>query len=175
MSKIGYYRYKTTVTDGRVVTLYKNGIESGTATIKALEFCEGYRILKYLDSTGKYRFFSFTKFYETNDNPSQIGTTNKFITSILNSGSNKSNIGYRNERTIDLSVEVDEDQLKVLSSIYVSPRVYLYIGSGIADNEKDWLQVSDLSGDTIVRRRRQKTGLVNITITLPEWFTIKMI
>ena len=62
MSKIGYYRYKTTVTDGRVVKLYIDGVEAGAATLKALDYCNAYRTLKYLDNKGQYRFFTFTNF-----------------------------------------------------------------------------------------------------------------
>lgn len=175
MSSVGFYRYKTTVTDDRVVTLYKSGVASGTATIKALDFCEGYKILKYLDSKGRYRFFSFNKFFETNDNPKQIGSTNEFITNILDAQTNSKNIGYRNERELSLSAEVTDEQLTVLSEIYTSPSIYLYIGDGTTDVLQDWIKIAKLSGDTIVRRRKQRTGLININITLPEWFTIKLV
>jgi len=175
MSKIGYYRLKTTATDGRVVTFYKSGIASGVATIKTLDFCSGYRILKYLDSKGRYRFFSFTNYYEVNDRPQQIGTTNEFITNILNAQTNSKNLGYRNERTLSLSAEVDSEQLEVLSEIYTSPRVYLYVGNGTSDTLADWVELSEITGDNIVRRRKQKTGVINLQAKLPEWFTIKQI
>ncbi len=163
------------MTDGRVITFYKNGVEAGTATLRALEFCDGYKRLKYLDKKGQYRFFSFTKFYQGNDNPKKIGSTNEFITSILDAQTNSKNIGYRNERTLSLSAEVSEDELIVLSELYTSPRIYLYIGSGTSDTAADWLELSEVRGDTIFKRRKQKTGLINIEITLPEWFTVKMI
>ena len=175
MSKIGYYRYKTTVEEGKQVSFFKNSAQDGTATIKALEFCTGFKVLKYLDSKGQYKFFSFTRFFEENDNPSKIGSTNEFITNLYNAQTNSKNIGYRNERRQSLSVEVNEAELLVLSEIYKSPRVYLYIGDGTNDTLADWIELDDISGDTIVRRRKQKTGLVNINITLPEWFTIKMV
>ena len=176
MSKIGYYRYKTTVVDGKTVAFFKNSVQSGTATIKALEYCEGYKILKYLDnSAGQYKFFPFTKFFEENDRPSKIGTTNEFITNLKNAQSNSKNIGYRNKRSMSLSAEVNSDELLVLSEIYKSPRVYLYIGDGVNDTLADWILLDDITGDTTVRRRKQKTGLVNINITLPEWFTVKMV
>lgn len=175
MSKIGYYRYKTTVTDGRVVKLYIDGVEAGAATLKALDYCNGYRTLKYLDNKGQYRFFTFTNFYESNDNPKQIGTTNEFITSIRNDQTNSKNLGYKNTRTLSLSAEVDSDQLDVLSSIYTSPRVYLYIGNGTSDIKSDWIELDSIKGDNINRRRKQRTGLVNIQATLPEWFSVKMI
>lgn len=175
MSKIGYYRFKTTVEDGKTVTLYKNEIESGTHTIKSLEYCSGFLILKYLDSKGQYRFFSFNKYYEINDRPNKIGQTNEFITNILTDQSNSKNIGYRNERQRIVSAEVDEERLNILSDIYTSPRVYLYVGSGISDTLSDWILLTDVSGDNVVKRRKQKTGLITLTLTLPEWFTVKMV
>lgn len=176
MSKIGYYRYKTTVEDGKTVAFFKNSAQSGLATIKALEYCDGYKILKYLDnSSGQYKFFSFTRFFEENDRPSKIGSTNEFITNLKNAQSNSKNIGYRNKRSMSLSAEVNSDELLVLSEIYKSPRVYLYIGNGTSDILSDWVLLDDISGDNTVRRRKQNTGLVNINVTLPEWFTVKMV
>jgi hypothetical protein len=175
MSKIGYYRFKTDVTDGRVVTLYKNGVEAGTATIVQLDSCPGDRILKFLDSNGQYRFYNFNSFYGVQDNPSLIGTTNEFITSILDAQTNSKNLGYRNDRQLSLTGEVNSDQLTILSDIYTSPRVYLYIGSNNSDQDKDWLEVTIVGGDKTVRRRKAKNGSINLTIQLPEWFTIKSI
>lgn len=175
MSKIGYYRLKTTVEEAKQIAFFKNSVQDGVATIKALDYCEGYKILKYLDKKGQYKFFPFTKFYEVNFNPSQIGLTNEFITNLATAQTNSKNIGYRNERTESLSVEVNEEQLTVLSEIYDSPRVYLYIGNGTSDTLSDWIELDSISGDTIGKRRKQKTGLINIRITYPEQFTVKMV
>jgi len=175
MSSIGLYRYKTTVEDARVVAFFKNGVQAGLATIKAIPFCEGYRILKYLDPEGRYRFFPFNNYYESRDKPKQIGTTNEFITNILTDQSNSKNIGYKNSRILSLTTEADAEQLEVLSVIYTSPRVYLYIGKGVSDAPSDWLLLDSIKGDNIGRRRKNNTGAVNIECTLPEWFTIKSI
>jgi hypothetical protein len=172
MSNIGYYRYKTTVTDGREVVLYKNGIASGTAVLRDLPYCSGDVMVKYLDANGQYRFYTFNKFFETKDNPTLIGSTNKFLSSILTAQSDKSNIGYKNERKISLTTEATAEQLTYLSDIFTSPRVYLYVGTLPNDSEKDWLEVT-ADGDNIVKRRKAVGGRVDITLTLPEWYTIK--
>lgn len=175
MSAIGYYRLKTTVIDGATIALFKNGIQDGIATIKAIEHCTGYRTLKYLDSKGRYRFYSFTNFYESSDAPENIGRTNEFITNILSDQTNSKNLGYRNKRILALSAQVDSDDLEIFSEIYTSPRVYLYVGAGISDVKSDWVELESVTGDNINRRRKQKTALVNLQCTLPEWFTTKMI
>lgn len=173
MSSIGYYRFKCATTDGRVVKLYKNGLEAGSATIKALDFCAGDRIIKYLDSKGQYRYYSFNKYYEINDKPKSLGTTNEFITSILTAQTNEKNLGYSNERTLSLTATATTEQLDILSDIWSSPSVYLYIGT-TTDTDKDWLQVT-IKGGGEVKRRKATVGKIDITVVLPEWYTIRRI
>lgn len=174
MSQIGYYRLKTTATDGRVVKIYVNGVEAGSAIIKALPFCSGDRLVKYLDHTGQYRFYTFNKFYEVKDTPQAIGTTNKFITSILTGQSSDQNIGYRNERKLSLTTDATAEQLAMLSDLFLSPRVYLYIGDGVGDTLKDWLEVT-ITSNTPIKRRKAIGGRVDAVITLPDHYTIKQI
>lgn len=174
MSKIGYYRVKTLVEGGKELTLYKNGVEASTAVVKSLDQCSEDRIVKFLDSKGQYRFFVFNKYYDVQDSPKQIGSTNEFITSILTDKTNSKNIGYKNERQLSLSAEVTNDQLPYLPDIHFSPRVYLYIGNGTSDIDRDWVEVT-VSSDNIVKRKKGNSGPITLRVTLPEWFTIKMI
>jgi hypothetical protein len=173
-SELGYYRYKTKADSAKTIDFYDDGVLIASKTIIPIDSCEGGKTLKYLDSSGQYRFFPFNSFYQTYDNPSLIGTTNKFITSILTAQSTQSVIGYKNERKMDLTVDVDELQLAKLSDIYTSPKVYLYIGT-TEDTAKDWLEVTVQPSQAIVRRRKGSYGRIDLTVTLPEYFTIKMI
>lgn len=174
MSQIGLYRYKTTTTNGRTVTLYKNGIASGTAVLRSLPFCSSDVLVKYLDASGRYRFYTFNKFYETKDAPQLIGSTNKFFSSLLTAQSDKSNIGYRNERRLSLTTDATSEQLTYLADIFTSPRVYMYVGVMPSDSEKDWVEVT-AEGDNTVKRRKAIGGRFDLTIILPEWYTIKTV
>lgn len=178
MSEVGYYRYKLTdLTEGtRVISFYKNGSLSGTKTITIKPFCSLQKYLKYLDSKGQYRFFIFNKFYEISDKPKLLGKSNKIITSILTSQTDSNNVGYKNERTITLvNDDVSASELIILSDVYTSPRVYLYIGDGTTDETKDWIEVTITSKDNQYKWKKQKFGTVKIDVQLPEWYTIKMI
>ena len=176
MSIVGYYRYKTIADASKDINFEVDGISVASKRIEVLDNCPGGLRLKYLDSDGQYRFQPFEKYYETRDNPELIGTTNKFITNILNDQSNKLMVGYNNERTMDISADVPTDQLEKLVDIYTSPRVYLYIGSNNSDTAADWLLLDKVqAASAIVRRPRANTGNIAITITLPEHFTTKMI
>lgn len=174
MSQIGYYRYKTNVIDGRVVALYKNGIQSGISTIKKIPACADSRIIKFIDSKGQYRFWVFNRFYEIKDSPKSIGSTNEFITSILTDQTNSKSIGYRNERTLLLTSDVTKDELVYLGDIFTSPRVYMYIGTLMNDAPKDWVEVT-IEADNVVKFRKGNSKSFDITVTLPEYFTIKMV
>jgi len=175
MSVVGYYRYKTIASENKEINFIIDGGLAGTKTITPIDFCDGGKILKYLDKNGQYRFYPFNKFYEINDNPKLIGKTNKLITNILTDQSDKHNIGYKNERQISLFADVPNSQLDKLVDIYTSPRVYLYIGNGSQQGDQYWLEVEAASSPNIVRRPKANTGQININVTLPENYTIKMI
>lgn len=173
MSEIGYYRYKHLVTEDKILTCFIDD-QTFTKSIKMLNECEAI-ILKYLDSNGQYRFYPFNKYYRTFDNPTQIGSVNKMITNILTDKSDSSNIGYKNERKIELTCEANEDQLLILSDIYTSPRVYLYTGTGSNDNESDWIEIKLIANENTIHRRKANNGRVDIVVTLPENYTITML
>jgi hypothetical protein len=175
MSDIGYYRYKTTADVQKDIVLYINSAPASTKTIIPIEECGDFRLLKYLDKNGHYRFYPFNRYYLTTDRPQQIGTTNKFVTNILDDQSDKQNVGFKNERRIDVSTDVTTTQLEKLTDLYSSPRVYLYIGSNNSDTPQDWLEVQIEVLDPVIRPRRGNSVRVDISIILPENYTIKMI
>jgi len=118
MSQVGYYRYKLSdaVEGDQQVQFFINGALVKTCTVKALKFCDGYRLLKYLDSEGKYRFYPFNKNWQQTDKPTLIGRVNNFVTSIIDSQSDKRNIGYNNERKLSLTAtHVSLEELEKLS------------------------------------------------------------
>jgi hypothetical protein len=175
MSLIGYYRYKTTADSEKVVNFVVNDTNVATKNIVPVDTCEGDLIIKYLDKNGQYRFYPFNKYYRTSDAPELIGTANKFITNILSDQSDKQNVGFRNKRKIQMSADVPTEELEKLVDIYTSPRVYLYIGSGSTDSAEDWLEVNQIVENPVVRRNKKNTGRIDITIELPENYSITMI
>lgn len=173
MSQVGYYRYKTIADEVKVINFTKDGVLAGTKIVNPIDVCDGFKILKYIDSDGQYRFYPFNKFWESKDKPKLLGKASKIIESVLYSQSSENNIGYKNDRTISLVAEnVSQDELTILSDIYTSPRVLLYIGT-TTDEKKDWIEI-DVKGDNINRLRKQKFTKVNIDITLPKWYSISM-
>jgi hypothetical protein len=175
MSEVGYYRYKVTPTIAGVSTvrLYINGSLASTATIIAREFCNGFRVLKYMDRYGRYRFFPFNQKWQQVDKATLIGKVNNFVTSVLDSQSDARNIGYKNDRSITLTAgSVSDDELDKLADIYTSPRVYLYVGS--TDRTQDWILVT-VSGDGVGRRKNNKFGKVTIDVKLPEYHAVTKI
>lgn len=174
MSQVGYYRYKVSdaIEGEQTVKFFKNGALLKTCTIVAKKFCLNYRLVKYLDSTGQYRFFPFNNRWQQTDKPNLIGKVNKFVTSILDSQSDTANIGYKNERRISLVAEqVSLEELEKLQDIFVSPRVYLYVGSHGMDRVQDWIQVS-ITSDGISRPRKANFKKVTIEVILPEYYAI---
>jgi len=175
MSNIGYYRYKKTATSNSDVYLYINGELVSTKTIIVKEFCTNNKLIKYLNKDGQYRFYTFNRFWESKDKPKEIGRTNKIITSLFNSQSSESTVGYKNERTLEMTAEnVSQSELDILNDLWKGPKVYLYIGTG-SDLESDWLEVSISAKDTITRIRKGGYKDITITVLLPEWYSITLL
>lgn len=177
MSKVGYYRYKISnpIEGEQTVKFFKNGSLVKTCTIIAKPACLNSKLIKYLDSKGQYRFFPFNNMWQQVDKPTLIGKVNKFVTSILDSQSDSANIGYKNERGLSLvSEHVSLEELEKLTDIFVSPRVYLYVGNYSYDRIRDWIQVSILS-DGIGRPRKNNFKKISIDIILPEYYAVTKI
>jgi hypothetical protein len=173
MSEIGFYRIKVDADTEKDVNLYINNILSSTKHVVPIEYCSDDLILKYLDRDGHYRFWVFNRFFEKRDQPEKVGSVNKFITNLLTDQSESSNVGYRNKRVIDATSDVPKEAIDVVSDIYASPRVYLYIGTS-TDLASDWLEV-EVSGNNIVKSRKGSLTRVDLSITLPEWYVVRMI
>lgn len=174
---LGLYRLKLNdLTDGTLFRMLVNNVVNGELkTVSVKPFCTNDKYIKYLDKSGQYRLFIFNRFYETKDNPKLIGKLNKLITSILDSQSSSKNIGYKNERKMTLIAdEVSASELLILSDIYTSPRVLLYIGS-TTDENKDWIEVTIDSRDNLVRSRKGGYSKVELEITLPENYSVTML
>jgi hypothetical protein len=174
MSRIGYYRYKISdVIEGKQsVQFFINGALTKTCNIIGKQFCPDFRLLKYLDSSGQYRFFPFNGHWQQTDKPTLIGKVNNFVTSILDSQASQKNIGYTNERKLSFTAErVSQDELDKLTDLFVSPRVYLHVGTGINDEVSDWVLVS-VSGDGIGRPKKNNFKKFVIEVTLPEQYAI---
>lgn len=179
MSSVGYYRYKVNdLTKGQEKKIYffRNTTLIKTVTFSIRSFCSTQKLIKYLDRQGQYKFYAFNKFYEIKNNPRLLGKTNEVITSILTAQTNSKSLGFKDEKTISLVAEdVSESDLTLLEDLFISPRVYLYIGDGISDTASDWLQVDIKPQSQPIRRKKASSGKINIDIALPEQFSITML
>lgn len=176
MSSIGYYRYKVAPAIDTNVDFYINAVKVCTKTLVVRDYCEGMKLIKFLNSEGQFRFFNFNEYWESSDKPKQIGSVNKIITSLLTSQSSLDNIGYKNKRTISVVADnVTQEELTILSDLWTSPRVFLYIGDTTSYDDSDWLQVTIKSKDGLNRIR--KGGAIDLaaTIELPGWYAINML
>ena len=175
MSKVGFYRYKTTADSQKNVSFYVNTVLVSTKSITPIDSCNDDLIVKFLDFNGQYRFFNFYSKYEISNNPSKIGFVNKFITDIETAQSDISNVGYENEKQISASIDINSDMIEIFAQMYSSPRVYMYIGDGTTDLDSDWLEVDIEFNNPISNIRRGNQANIDAIITLPKQYSIKMV
>ena len=172
MSAVGYYRIKLTnlSVGDHTIWFYKNGAKAGSVNVRIKEFCENYIYIKYQDRYGRYRMFPLNERWESTVKATQIGTVNKLVTRLLDSQTSAKNIGYKNIRTISaVAKSVSAQELEILSEIYNSPLVYLYVGDG-DDDKKAWVQVT-VKGDGKSRKRNLNFSKVTLEIELPEYYS----
>jgi hypothetical protein len=175
--RVGYYRVKLKATN-RVVNIYNGNIIYTTAEIKTqnkIDSCssdinENGKYIKYLDRFGRYRFWMFNNKWKEQIQPTSKGEYNVNVMRLIDAQSNKKQIGSSNVKTITLRCEnVTREQLEILQDIYASPRIYYRIGQN--DFVKDWLLVK-LTGDNVTSDRTKNSFNMEVTITLPEYFSI---
>ena len=102
----------------------------------------------------------------------QSGKTSNFITSLFDSQTDAKNIGQTNDRTLTLrAINVTAEEREILSSIFTSPKVFLYVGDFTKDEKSDYVLV-DVKGDNVVRFEKDRPSKVDLTVTLPKHYTI---
>jgi len=176
MSQIGYYRYKINPTIDIDIDFSINYELAATKSVIVKEWCDNDKLIKYLNKDGQYRFFAFNRFWESNDKPKELGRSNKIITSLLTSKSSEDILGYKNERILTLMAhDISQDELTVLSDLWTSPRVLMYVGDHITFSENDWIQVSIKAKNNLTRIKKSNYTDIIVDITLPEWYTISML
>lgn len=177
MSRVGYYRVKLKAVD-KIVNIFNGNILYTTAEIKTqnrISDCdsdinENGKYIKYLDRFGRYRFWMFNNKWKEQIQPTSKGEYKIPVIRLQDAQSNKKNIGYNNIKTIALRCEsVTSEQLEILQDIFVSPRIYLRIGQ--KDFVKDWVLVT-LSGDNVTNDKTKNTFNMEVTITLPQYFSV---
>lgn len=176
MSKIGYYRVKQNVEQDSEVKLYINNLLASTKNIIIKDWCEGNKRIKFINKDGQYRFLSFNRYFEGKDKVKELGKVNKLMTSLLDSQSSESSIGNKNDRTLSLrSDDISEDELLILNDLWASPRIYLYIGDGITEEKKDWIEVTIKAKKPILNIKKGSYTDILIDLTLPKHYTVNMI
>lgn len=168
------YRYKiASATAGRFPVFFKrDGVTVAAQCVEFKPFCAGGKILKFMDRNGLYRFFPFNEYWEESFKPDMIGETEYSIDSLRTAQSGTRNIGYENSKELNLvAYDVTASELAILEDLFVSMRVYLYIGT-TGDAPADWLLVTVTSGNNISRRRRGSLGKIDVTVKLPEQYTV---
>ena len=141
------------------------------------DFYKGTKLLKWIDSKGKYRLYPFNCRFEVKNEVEKIGTINKTVTSLLRGQSDKRELGVKKECILSLVAHnCNMETSIILSDIITSPVIYLYIGDNTPeDKEKDWLLVSCETNQTIARPRKNEFQNIIIDIKLPTQFSITKI
>jgi len=173
MASVGLYRYKIAkIVAGKYPVFFRrDGIIEAAQCVTFKPFCSGGKILKYMDRNGMYRFYPFNEFYTVNYSRNSIGKIDRQFTSLQGSQGSFNSVGYKVEQKLTLiAYDVTQDELTILQDLFSSPFVYLYIGT-TGDAAKDWLIV-EVTGNQEARLRKQATTRMEVTVTMPDQFSV---
>lgn len=154
------------------VEFYRDAVYTATHLIECREFCSGQKLIKYMDRNGMFRFYAFNQYYQEKINAKELGRTSKLITNILSDQTNSLSIGKNVDKFIDLTADATSSDLLLLEDLFVSPLIFMYIGSG-NDTAADWIVLKIADGDFITRIKKGNTTKVNLTFEYPEQYSIK--
>lgn len=136
-----------------------------THTIKVRDFCEGDVLIKYADRNGQYRFMPFSKYYSVKNTPKEIGSINEFILSLASDEGDKKTVGYKNRKTLTLSVsQLNIQERATIADIFVSSDVLVRLGN-------KWIRCT-VKGDNLSKLPKNKFSDFSITIELPQSYNI---
>ena len=180
MSNIGFYRYRLSedfLLDNKTKVISSDGSINKETKVNLYTDCyENKIIIKYLDRNGHYKFFVFNEFYEGKDSPQQIGEIEKLLLDIQTDQTDSKNVGYKNEKRISVSADVNIEQLYLLSDLFASPRVYMQYGSKFfTDQNTLFFEVTLRSNDNVYRKRKGTSSKVNFDILMPKNYEITML
>lgn len=168
------YRYKlASATSGKFPVFFKrDGVTVAAQCVTFKPFCTSGKILKFMDRNGLYRFFQFNEYWEETYKPDEIGNVEYQIDSLRTAQSSTRSLGYGVTKELSLvAYDVTSDELTILQDLFTSMRVYLYIGT-TGDAPADWLLVRVTGGNNVSRRRRSANSRFDVTIELPEQYTV---
>jgi hypothetical protein len=152
--------------------LYRDTVYTATALIDCRDFCDGQKLIKYMDRNGMFRFYAFNKNFQERINTVELGRTSKLITSILTDQSDSLSIGKDMSKFIDLTNDVTASDLLLLEDLFCSPLIYMYIGSG-TDTAADWINMKIADGEMITRIRKGNMTKVAFTLEYPKQYSVK--
>lgn len=142
--------------------------------VKSDSMCGTY--IKWLNQSGGYSYWLFNA-SQDNVSSKSIGNVNNDFYNVRDSKSQFKSLGRTTTVKRTLRYEhLSLDDIRLLETILDSPRISLYTGERFSPNPqgRNWIDVSIDSKNLLSRNFKGKVPDGNITINLPERYTIKL-
>ena len=174
----GYYQFKFAKTSiyldkGKNYITISNGAGwDKTIVIDYDPDCAEYIPVLWQHPLLGYVSFPFNGNKVTNVTGKKRGEFDKFQTTMVSVNSLKEIAGYDEERKLTITTKADEQYWPLLSALYSSRHVYLFVGAdGAADSAGTWLECEVSGGCSFKSDRARAT--FNVELTLPETFNVR--
>jgi len=119
-----------------------------------------------------YVSFPFTGNKLTNISGKKGVELDKNLTTLVNVNSLKEITGYEESRRITISTKADDDYWPLLSALYSSRHVYIFVGAdGANDTAGTWLEC-EVSGSASYRSNKSRETFT-VELILPEPFNVR--
>lgn len=131
------------------------------------------KYLKWFNQSGSWSYWLFSPIHKETVNASSLGEINRDYENIEDTFNRVTQIGKSAIKELTLSTGyMTNDENKVISELYTSPKVYLYNNEELQPFEKvDFKEVSVVDGYTALESPKEHILQKQVTIRLPELYT----
>lgn len=141
-------------------------------TLVKEESCQGIYI-KWLNNFGRWNYWLFKGEYMQSISAKNIGEIENDFYNLESTISPTMNVGKTAEAPIKVqSRNMTESDRELLSSIMISPRIYMFTGTPFSKAEmNDWMEVRLKTGNFPIKEPGRSTWSVNFEFELPSLYT----
>lgn len=129
--------------------------------------------LKWLNNLGGYSYWLFEETYSIDRSGKAIGELAKDNANLDDTFNRAIQIGRESQETIRVVAELlNDEEVRVLSTILDSPKVYLFKGQPFSRSDyRDWVEVTLKTGNIRTKNARQPLNNFVLDFELPQRYT----
>ena len=132
--------------------------------------------VKWLNNLGGWSYWLFNKNHQRELQASSLGSINNDFNNLPDTTSPSLSLGKESNNVVRcLTDNISEEDNELLTTIFESPKVYLFTGTPFAKNTfQDWMEVEVSNRNIVTKKFKNQLNDFEVTLTLPSKNTMKL-